>query len=514
MTPPNSLSRRRFRLFLACLALLGCALRFHDIGGRSLWSDELFTLGVALYHPLAPEAGQPWYRPASVFQFRDGDTFWTAKAAEQHPPLQDLLEKASVNLLGISEFAARLPGALAGCALLAWFAAFAARREDPRERRALAWALLLLALSPALVAYAQEARPYSLGASLAGMGGLLWMLRWRDGWRQAVPPSWGEVALMALACHSHYNAAALVAVMMAADFAAACARRDGTTLARLAALAAAFAPWLALSARTILATSQGLVAWGRLSALEYAGATVADASTVLHRPWLAAWAVAGAALLARRAWRRRGPARAAWPLWLVQALALSGLILLYLVLAGLIAAKAGMAHARFYIFAVPAFAVACGLLLSPLRHPTWVAAAAALAAASAWPGAHRAAFDSSQDYRGAAEVALRGFGEGGKILYPWQPNRDLYRVYAEPRLGGDARARMVGVGPAPAKEACAGLAGATHVAVMGHDFGRDLIQEVYATCGSQWPLRERHPLHNTFAERWRAEPRTTPAGAP
>lgn len=506
MTLPNSLSRWRFHLFLACLALLGCAMRFHDIGKRSLWSDELFTLGMALYHPLVPGAGQPWYRPASIFQSRDGDTFWTAKAAEQHPPLQDLLEKASIKLLGVSEFAARLPGALAGCALLAWFAAFAARREDPRERRALAWALLLLALSPALVAYAQEARSYSLGASLAGMGGLLWMLRWRGGWRKAAPPSWGEVALMALACYSHYNAAALVAVMMVADFAAACARRDGTTLARLAALTAAFAPWLALSAETILATSQGLVAWGSLSALEYAGATVAGASTVLHRPWLAAWAAAGAALLAWHAWRRRGPARDGWPQWLVQALALSNLLLIYLVLAGFIAAKAGMAHARFYIFAVPVFAAACGLLLSQLRHRFSAAAAAALVAASAWPGSYPAEFDSNQDYRGATQAALRGFGEGDKILYPWQPNRDLYRVYAESLLGGDVRARMVGVGPASAEQACAGLAGAPQVAVMGHDFGRDLIQEVYATCGSRWPLRERHALHNTFAELWRTGP--------
>ncbi|MDB5850812.1 MAG: rane protein-like protein, partial [Rhodoferax sp.] len=138
------LKRWRFHIFLVLLVVLGCFMRFHNIEKKSLWADELFTLSMAQYHPLVPEAGQPWYRATSVMDIRDGDTFLSAKAGEQSPPLQDLLEKASVHLLGSSDFAARLPGALAACALLAWFGWFAARATDPWERSVLTWSLLLL----------------------------------------------------------------------------------------------------------------------------------------------------------------------------------------------------------------------------------------------------------------------------------------------------------------------------------------------------------------------------------
>jgi uncharacterized membrane protein len=509
MTTPNLKPRWRFHLFLACLVLLGCALRFHHIEKKSFWSDELFTLSMAMYHPLVPETGQPWYRPTSIFEFRDGDTFWTAKAAEQHPPLQDLLEKGSVHLLGLSEFSARLPGALAGCALLVWFAVFAARRQDPQERRIIAWALLLLTLSPALVVYAQDARAYSLGTSLAGMGALLWLLRWRHGWREVTPPSWGEVALLLLACYSHYNAAALVALLMGADLVVACKKRSWTTLARLAALTAVFAMWVALSAHTILATSQGAVAWGKFSKLTYAVSTVEGALAVLHLPWLLAWLFLGGALLAWH--RRKAPPGEAWPRWGVQQLALSNLVLLYLVLAGSIVAKAGMTHARFYIFVFPIFAVACGVLLATLRQRWAMAAAGAFVAACAWPTFYSDRLGTFEDFRSASHVALRDFKQDSKFLYPWQPNRDLYRIYLEPWFNEDIRPRMVGVAPPSPEEVCKQLAGTPHVAVLGHSGGKPLVQAVYDACGSQWPYREQHEHYSTFAEHWRTAP---PAAAP
>lgn len=512
MTTPNPKLRWRFHFFLACLVLLGCAMRFHQIEKKSFWSDELFTLRMALYHPLVPQDGKPWHQPKSIYDISDGDTFWTAKAAEQHPPLQDLLEKGSVHLLGLSEFSARLPGALAGCALLIWFAAFAARRQDPQERRIITWALLLLTLSPALVVYAQDARAYSLGTSLAGMGGLLWLLRWRHGWREVTPPSWGEVALLLLACYSHYNAAALVALLMGADLVAACRQRNLATLTRLAALTAAFAMWVALSAHTILATSQGVVAWGNFSKLTYAVATVEGAYAVLHLPWLLAWLLLGGALLA---WHwRKAPPGSTWPHWGTQLLALSNLTLLYLVLAGSIVAKAGMTHVRFYIFVVPFFAVACGVLLATLRQRWAMAAAGAFVVACAWPKFHSNQLGTFEDYRSAAHVALRDFKQDSKFLYPWQPNRDLYRIYLEPWFTEDIRPRMIGVAPASPETVCAQLAGTPHVAVLGHDSGKPLVYAVYAACGSQWPVRERHQLHSTFAEHWRVAPLAPPPTHP
>jgi hypothetical protein len=411
----------------------GSALRLYDLGGRSLWADELFTLRMVLYHPLVPAEGQPWYRSTSIYDIRDGDTFWTAKAAEQHPPLQDLLEKASVNLLGLSEFSARLPGALASCALLAWFAWFALRSQDPKLRTTLTWALLLLALSPALVAYAKDARPYSLGTSLVGMGALLWLLRWRDGWRQVRSPGWAEIILLLLACYTHYNAAALVALLLGADFLVACKTRNLVALGRLGFLGVAFSAWLVLTTHTILATARGSVAWMQYTALENAFSTFAGAVTIAHAPWLALFSAATWVAVARHLGR---PDPLALPSWLTRLFFLCSLILLYFVLAGLIVATAGMAHVRFYIFIAPLLAVAGAMLLAQLRRPWAIALSVLLIAATAIPtrpSKQLAARDdlqlrTSEDFRSMSEFALRGLDDQTVFLFPWRPNRDHYSI--------------------------------------------------------------------------------------
>jgi len=95
------------------LLFLGIGLRVHQLDQRSLWVDELFTLAIAQYHPFLPEEGHPFFRRVQVKDIADGDTFLTAKAAEQSPPLYDLLEKATVNRLKSIESTARLPASVA-----------------------------------------------------------------------------------------------------------------------------------------------------------------------------------------------------------------------------------------------------------------------------------------------------------------------------------------------------------------------------------------------------------------
>src|SRR5665647_725508 len=246
-----SLSLRWLGVLLGLLVALGAGLRFQHLDEKSLWADELFSLAIAQYHPLLPEAGQPWYRQSDLFHMRDGDTFWTAKAADQSPPLNELLEKATVHWLGATELAARLPAALAASALLIWFAGFAWRHPDPYVRRVLRWSLLVLAFYPALIEYAKDGRPYSVGVSAMGMAGLLWMLRWRDGWRAWQPPGWTEVGLFALACYSHYNAAMLVMLLLSGDVVMAIKVKSRQAFARLLVLSLIFSIWLALSAHTI-----------------------------------------------------------------------------------------------------------------------------------------------------------------------------------------------------------------------------------------------------------------------
>src|SRR5665811_584010 len=242
-----SLSVRWFGVLLGLLVAVGVGLRFHDLEQRSLWGDELGTLSIAQFYPLLPEQGQPLYRRIQVRQIGDGDTFLTAKAAEQSPPLNDLLEKATVNWLGATELAARLPAAVAACALLLWFAGFAWFHPDPYVRRVLGWSLLLLVLYPALVLYAKEGRAYSVGVSLVGMAGLLWLLRWRDGWRNWKSPGWVEIGLFAFACYSHYIAALLVLLLLSADAVMATKRKSGQAWSRLLTLGFVFLIWLILN---------------------------------------------------------------------------------------------------------------------------------------------------------------------------------------------------------------------------------------------------------------------------
>ena len=200
--------------YLAVMVMLGVGLRFHHIQHKSFWSDELFTMGLVLYHPLVPEAGQPMLRSASVHTTRPGDSFLTAKAAEQSPPLNDLMEKGTVELFGATEFAARLPAALTACFLLIGVAVLTWRRRGEASGKVLQWVLFLMVFSPALVLYAKDARAYSAGVSFVGLASLLWFLRWQDGTRGWKAPGWGEVGLFTLACYCHYNAAALAALLL------------------------------------------------------------------------------------------------------------------------------------------------------------------------------------------------------------------------------------------------------------------------------------------------------------
>jgi hypothetical protein len=503
----QALPGRYFYLLLFLLFLIGSALRFQNIDKRSFWADELFTLRMAIYHPLVPDTGQPWYRQTSINEIRDGDTFLTAKTAEQHPPLQDFLEKISVNVLGLSEFSARLPGAIAACLLLAWFAWFAARSNEAWERRALTWALLLLTLSPALLAYGKDARAYSLGASLIGMGGLLWLLRWQHGWRQVRPPGWGEIALFLLACYSHYNAAAMVAVLLLPDFLLACKTRNRTTFMRLAFLTLALSVWLALSAHTILATSKGSVAWGNFTALQNMFSTVNGTITIFHAPWfwlfLVAWLAAVAGHFASQP-------HVAAPQWAIQVFFLQVLLALYIALAGWIVAKAGMDHPRFYIFAVPFFAVMVGLLLAQINRGHWVAISALILALVALPAKHRDGPQTVEDFRGMTKAALQDAGQDTVFLFPWAPNRDLYRIYLDHISGQDNRDRMVGISArhdiAPL---CEKLKDIKHLAILAHDSGKNIISEFYSVCGHRWPSRQQIQFHNTFAEHWKVQQNTS-----
>ena len=121
------------------LTAVGGALRGWALGAKTLWLDEALSLWVA---------AKP---PADLVR-------WVAQV-DQHPPLYYLALHEWVAWLGDSAWAARSLSALAGMLTIPVFFVAARRLAG---RRAAVGATLLVALSPFLVRYGQEARMYSL----------------------------------------------------------------------------------------------------------------------------------------------------------------------------------------------------------------------------------------------------------------------------------------------------------------------------------------------------------------
>jgi hypothetical protein len=487
---------------MALLLVWGTVLRLNNLDQKSLWSDELFTLGIAKYQSLLPKQGQPLYRQIQVHDITDADTFLTAKAAEQSPPLNDLLEKAALNLPINMELASRLPAALSSCLMLFWFAAFAWHHPDPQVRRVLKWTLALVALHPSLVVFAREGRPYSLGVSLAGMAGLLWLLRWRNGWRAWQPPGWVEIALFTLACFSHYNAALFVALLLSADAVVATRARSGTACIRLLSLGVAFSIWLALNAHAILFTAQGGVAWTNQSVEERTALAPHDAVTALHPSWLAFTLGLGFCLLIY-SWQQ-GKLRL-WSESGVRQWALGGVCTGYVCLSALMVSKAGMGHPRYYIFIIPFVSVMMGMALAELRMRWLALGALVLLVLLAEPTGRLKNSLGQNDFRSMAWTGSRGADERTRFLYPLEANRNFYRLYLERFLGEDPLPRMTGIsydGQVP--EVCEKLKHHNHVVVVSHWTGRRVIESVYAACGKRWPLREQKEFSQTFTEHWRS----------
>jgi len=112
-------------------------LRLFRLGHQSLWIDEQFTLR---------SAGLP------------GGFAWRDLLDNVHGPLHSLAVAAAAAVFGTSEWALRLPSALAGIAfvpVMAWLATRFAGRDTAVP------AVWLAAASPFAVWYSQECRNYA-----------------------------------------------------------------------------------------------------------------------------------------------------------------------------------------------------------------------------------------------------------------------------------------------------------------------------------------------------------------
>jgi hypothetical protein len=174
---------------LLLILVLGAFLRFYQMDGFGLWSDEFVTLQLAT---------QPTY-PAVVR---------TCFAIPQPiPPLYFLLEKASVDWLGASEISLRLLSAFSGTltiVLLFWLG------KELVGAEAGGVAALLFSLQPAQMVYAQNARAYAFCLMLSAAA-VLAFLKWMKTGRAASQVFF--VISTTLLFYSHYVFAPLMLVL-------------------------------------------------------------------------------------------------------------------------------------------------------------------------------------------------------------------------------------------------------------------------------------------------------------
>jgi len=149
---------------LLCIAIFALALgvRLYHLSQTSLWTDEFFT-------EFYPKAGL-------------GFLWGQGMRLEPNPPLYYSLIWLWEHLFGESAFLLRVPsliGSMTGIVLAGLLAT-----ELFGRWRSAAWAMLLLALCPTEIFYAQEARAYALqGAALAlAMLGFARFLREPSNW--------------------------------------------------------------------------------------------------------------------------------------------------------------------------------------------------------------------------------------------------------------------------------------------------------------------------------------------
>jgi 4-amino-4-deoxy-L-arabinose transferase-like glycosyltransferase len=171
---PQGERTRLLTVAAALLLLIGSALRIYHLDSQSLWIDELFTLRVVDAPWLS------WHSPESNL-----------------PPLYYLLAHLCVRCGAVDAWHVRWPACIAGLATVpvAGLLGYTAG-----GRRVAMWSLALTALSPWMLWYAQEARPYSVCMLVGAVSALCLLGYHRD---QQVRWLLGLAVVLAVGLWSH-----------------------------------------------------------------------------------------------------------------------------------------------------------------------------------------------------------------------------------------------------------------------------------------------------------------------
>lgn len=211
---------RRTLWLLVGIVLLAFALRLYQLDRQSIWYDE----GLSIY-----------YARHDLPQLLEGTS------ASDHPPLYFVLLHAWLRMVGATEFATRYFSAIWGLLLIPVVYRLG---QQLLGRQVSLLAVLLLALSPFHVWYAQEVRMYTLVVFFNTAASLALLSALRHGDRR----SWLAYVLLTIAgLYAHFYT--IFVLVFQGAFALWLARRSRwwrplilTTLAQMTA-GAAFLPW-------------------------------------------------------------------------------------------------------------------------------------------------------------------------------------------------------------------------------------------------------------------------------
>jgi mannosyltransferase len=411
----------RTELLLGLLiVVVSAVLRWHDIGDRSLWLDEIGEAVVAT----------------------SGDGLFAGiRNHAAAAPLDYLGVMAAIELFGTSTVAVRSFAFAMG--VLAVVLTLVAGWLTSGSPRVALLAAAILALAPFHIYYAQEARFYALSTACAAALIATFAIAVRT--RRAV--AWaGYAVVIAVSLYSHYLLALLVAAQGLALTAVAvvrsrqlgwraglgaCVRTVGPAAIVVVVAIVAFLPWLTFAGMQQAAVDHGYVPDPVLGPERLVGilATLIAPST----PMTAAAAVLVfllVGLMLYGAWR--------WRSWdLPSMLALVGVVVVAIPLGYLANAVSSYRFAeRQIIFLLPAIAILAGAGLAAVFEPQgarrpghrrrWLAVGIAASMVALAIPSLTAVYDGTwrikEDWRGAAGLAVAEVCPGGRVLVNLGPS--------------------------------------------------------------------------------------------
>ncbi len=225
MTPRPSLRAPVATLFLlSALLVLGGWFRVSHLGEKLLWHDEIATVHMAAGYSISEWKAALYTGEvldvADVTRFQRLDRGRSvldavqelARHDPQHPPTYYLLAASWVRLVGEGIGRLRMLSVLAS--LLGLFAMYGLCWELSMSRRVAWTGTAALAVSPFFVLYAQEAREYSLWATviLASNAALLAAIRRTEASPGKIPAaSWAGYGLLTvLSLYTSFSSAAVI----------------------------------------------------------------------------------------------------------------------------------------------------------------------------------------------------------------------------------------------------------------------------------------------------------------